>query len=283
MGKMEEIASRLLPLADAIKNAVSVDEVETMAESVKTFGKLMTKITRKEGRKKSDGSIVTAADMLTEKLLIRVVQKIWPSIAIMSEEANPTMPREKTFFSIDPLDGTQDYRDGGVNWSVSVGCLQEGEPIAGIVTQPMKGRTYFAMRRGGVFENIGFAWMSGVEKATNAEHALASDIITERTPRAYRDQIAVLSKTFGAPTAYFPAVAAGIEVMLGRSRAWLSHTVCHWDMAAIALFIKEMGGVAECLDGSPMPWDRIRMPPVLLAASQEDAGQVRDALKIKVL
>jgi hypothetical protein len=77
-----------------------------------------------------------------------------------------------------------------------------------------------------------------------------------------------------------PAVSQGVKVTLGFSKCWLAAPLKHWDVAATALMVEECGGIAETLEGGPVPWHELQMPPLLFAQSREAAAEARKVMDI---
>lgn len=229
-------------------------------------------------RIKADGSLMCAVDILVELQLISALEARWPHLEILSEESHPSMPKGEVFASIDSLDGSATYLSGMREWSISAGILSAGKPIAGVVVQPMLRRAFSMSADTEVmsFDYEQRRW-SLARPTRQTRPAIGMDI-SHNSPERYWHEARHLIKTLGVRPVNLPAVHAGIEILCGCVSAWWSYTAHHWDLAAIAVLLEKCGGIAECIDGSPIPWDRIKMPGILLAASREDADVVRRAL-----
>lgn len=89
---------------------------------------------------KADGSPLTQADLVANEILATALQANAPAIPIISEE-NPTNHDESApplFFLVDPLDGTREFirADGRGAFTVNIGLIKNGSPVAGIVYAP---------------------------------------------------------------------------------------------------------------------------------------------------
>ncbi len=85
---------------------------------------------------------------------------ITPDIPVISEENPREMnevilqhAREKaekegrdgpTYWSIDPIDGTSSFVDGGKEWGVFVGLVENGKPTIGVVYYPDQGKIFYS-------------------------------------------------------------------------------------------------------------------------------------------
>lgn len=98
--------------------------------------------------RKSDNSPVTIADKLSSEYIIKVLQKLHPKIAIISEEndekENLQILRKHTlFWLIDPLDGTWVFINKKGTFTVNIALIEDGVPIFGVLHSPLDGTTYY--------------------------------------------------------------------------------------------------------------------------------------------
>ncbi len=92
---------------------------------------------------KSDGSFVTTADLESDRLIKRRLRATFPDIPIISEESHvPKVDQSKPVFVVDPLDGTRDYVNGMSGFSVNIGIVLDGFPVAGVIYVPLHDRLY---------------------------------------------------------------------------------------------------------------------------------------------
>ncbi|THD77977.1 MAG: 3'(2'),5'-bisphosphate nucleotidase CysQ [Phenylobacterium sp.] len=96
---------------------------------------------------KADESPVTEADQRGEALILEALRKRFPDVPIISEEdasefgtPDAIGPR---FFLVDPLDGTKAFVRGDPNFTVNIGLIEDGRPVAGAVAAPPSAETWF--------------------------------------------------------------------------------------------------------------------------------------------
>jgi myo-inositol-1(or 4)-monophosphatase len=94
---------------------------------------------------KGAGDYVTASDRQSETAILEVLARESPGVAVLAEEQGGT--RASTMWAVDPLDGTTNFTRGFPVVAVSVGLLDRGVPIAGVVIAPFLGLE-FAVSRG---------------------------------------------------------------------------------------------------------------------------------------
>ncbi len=108
---------------------------------------------------KADRSWVTDVDHAVQALILDALAERFPDHAVVAEEtlAEPDQHADASTATycwvIDPIDGTRNYVRGFPVFSASVGVLCEGEPVAGVVYDPLTDRVYSATRGGGAYLN----------------------------------------------------------------------------------------------------------------------------------
>ena len=83
---------------------------------------------------KSAGDYVTDSDRRSEAAIVAVLRHETPDIALLAEEAGGA--RAGTMWAVDPLDGTTNFTRGFPSVGVSVGLLEAGRPVLGVVIAP---------------------------------------------------------------------------------------------------------------------------------------------------
>jgi len=97
--------------------------------------------------------LVTEADILSEKAILKILSRA--NVPILSEETrNSTEIPEKGFcLAVDPLDGTFNYSIRLPFFSVSIGILEDRKPIGGAILNPATGELFSALSKRGAFLN----------------------------------------------------------------------------------------------------------------------------------
>jgi 3'(2'), 5'-bisphosphate nucleotidase len=102
-------------------------------------------------REKADKSPVTDADEAAEHLILAGLTTIAPGIPIISEEAaaGGFVPDvERTFFLVDPLDGTKEFIARNGEFTVNIALIDHGIPVLGVVYAPAFARLFSGAARG---------------------------------------------------------------------------------------------------------------------------------------
>ncbi|WP_137112923.1 inositol monophosphatase family protein [Rhodobacter sp. SY28-1] len=86
---------------------------------------------------KAPGDLVSDADRAIEVSLRRLLARHFPDDGILGEEMGGR-PSGR-FWAVDPIDGTSNFLSGLPFWTISVGLMDRGQPIAGGILAPALG------------------------------------------------------------------------------------------------------------------------------------------------
>lgn len=214
---------------------------------------------------KGDQSPVTAADREAEDVLVDAIASAAPGTPIVAEEAasQGRVPRAaRTFFLVDPLDGTKEFINKRGEFTVNIALVSDGVPVFGIVYAPAMGDLYVTL---------------GKDKAVAAKVELAA----ARYDDCAFQPIAVRAPYLGGLTA-----VASRSHMSAEGEAWLSKwkimfrrdagsslkfcsiargeadlyprhgPTMEWDTAAGDAVLRAAGGVVTTLDGKPLRYGK---------------------------
>lgn len=121
--------------------------VEAASEVILPFWRTELDVVRK-----ADESPVTEADRAGERLILARLAERFPEIPAISEEhacefgtPDAIGPR---FFLVDPVDGTKAFVRGDPNFTVNIGLIDHGAPVAGAICAPATGEVWFTTAGG---------------------------------------------------------------------------------------------------------------------------------------
>lgn len=219
--------------------------IEDLIETFLKAGKIAKEISQK-GIKvsiKPDKSPVTDGDLAVDKILRNKIEIITPRIPIISEETvNLNIKnKNKTFWLIDPIDGTRDYIKKGDEYTLNAALIVDFKTVAGIVYAPAKDRLFYAYGMNLAFESTG-----GKIKNLNCKKldANAKEIIglenSSNTPneilKIYKEY-KVSKKVKMSSSLKFCILAAGeADIYAANARAF------EWDIAAGHAILEHAGG-----------------------------------------
>ena len=97
---------------------------------------------------KKDQSPLTIADRRAHTVICQVLEE--SGLPVLSEEGR-NIPYEerknwKTFWLVDPLDGTKEFIKRNDEFTVNIALISEGRPVAGVILVPVTRVLYFAGR-----------------------------------------------------------------------------------------------------------------------------------------
>ena len=104
--------------------------------------------------RKNDGSPVTAVDAAVQTALEAALPKIVKAPVLGEEMTNNQQiqiwgQRDTGIWCVDPIDGTTNFVNGIPYFAVSIAYFLKGEPVIGLVMNPMTGQLFTAEKGGG--------------------------------------------------------------------------------------------------------------------------------------
>jgi 3'(2'), 5'-bisphosphate nucleotidase len=201
---------------------------------------------RKKGLKKEikkDNTPVTNGDIEVNNLITGKIKKITPDIPIVSEESSTNKLNEnlKTFWLIDPIDGTNDYINDKDEFTINAGLIINNTPEVGLIYAPAKKRLFYTFNEGKCFEltnnkekklNCKKITKKGEIKAVSYSNKLKP--IIEDWHKKFKVTKHVKMKS----SLKFCVIATGeYDLYVAEPRA------CEWDIAAGHAIVKNAGGI----------------------------------------
>ena len=121
---------------------------EGLVETTSLAGKISVDLYKKGLKKiiKPDNSPVTNGDLEVNKLLTSKIKELTPNIPIISEETVDFKKENnlKTFWLIDPIDGTKEYIAGKEEYTINAALVLNQVPKLGLLGAPKKNRLFYA-------------------------------------------------------------------------------------------------------------------------------------------
>lgn len=222
--------------------------------------------------KKESGELVTVADVASERFLAPRLVDLLPGSLVVGEEAVDADPSlmeqlhgDQPVWTIDPIDGTNNFAAGRPIFAVMVGLVQGGETRAGWIHLPMEDKTAVAERGAGAW--IGETRLRASTRNSLAEmegtlHAssFAPPEIADKV-RGRRDRLNTVKSMSCAGAEYVRLAEAGLDFTLFTR-------LMPWDHVPGALICEEAGAAVACFDGSPYRAARYREIGVMVAPDQ---------------
>lgn len=209
--------------------------------------------------KSSARDLVTAADIASGVAVVRAIAEQLEHARFIVEEpevyAQAAVPRGELnaadVWVIDPLDGTTSFVHGYPCWSVSVACLQRGQPVAGAVYNvPTDEMVTAALGQGATLDSAPLV-CTGAH--THEEALLATGFPYDRGAPLDR-QLRLFERLLRPAHDVRRDGSAAVDlcnVAVGRTDGFWEIELKPWDMAAGVLVIEEAGGRVTDFQGRP--------------------------------
>ncbi len=235
--------------------------LKTAIEAATGAGRIIVERYSKERgiTKKGFRDIVTDADIAAESFIIGLINGRFPDHAILSEEAGGSDIGSGFTWLLDPLDGTTNYAHHHPVFAVSIGVLEHGNPLVGVIHDPLRDQTFVAHRGAGARLNDVPIHVSDVAELKNA--LLGVDWGHENDVRdRMLNYLHRLLPRCGTLRASGSAALALAYVAAGWTDAYFQPGLKPWDSAAGSLLVKEAGGECTTMKGEPY---RVQLPECL--------------------
>jgi 3'(2'), 5'-bisphosphate nucleotidase len=106
---------------------------------------------------KDDKSPLTKADLKANEIICSSLEKLYPTIPIMSEENKQTdyeiRKNWQYYWCIDPIDGTKEFVKKNGEFTVNIALIYKNTPVLGVVYAPAIDEMYKAKKGEGAFKN----------------------------------------------------------------------------------------------------------------------------------
>lgn len=207
--------------------------------------------TRIEVEQKEDASPVTVADRECETEIRRRIGEAFPDHAICGEEYgwSGQSGNRRCLWLIDPIDGTRSFIRGLEFWSVQIALMVDGRLVLGVSAAPAFGETVWAVEGRG-------AWLGGIrlhvadtDRLEDMDLSLGNVRSLARSPAWARVgalvERAARTRGYGDFYPYHRLAAGGLDAVVESDVNIL-------DIAALAVVVREAGGVVSELSGTPL-------------------------------
>lgn len=202
-------------------------------------------------RTKADSTPVTDADVAAEEAVRSVLRERFPEHGFLGEETGRSGTDSRVTWLVDPIDGTRAFVRGYPFFSTQIAAMVDGELVVGVSHAPFHG-------------DVGETAWAGVGGAfVNGRAVRVSDVHTLREAHVSFGNLRTL-----AGDARWAALGGIVEVAArvrgygdylqyhllagGHIDAVIESDVNILDIAALAVIVREAGGVFTDLEGGPV-------------------------------
>jgi histidinol-phosphatase len=201
---------------------------------------------------KSDDTPVTVADREAELAIRQVLQQALPQASIYGEEFGRDDNNLQLLWMVDPLDGTKSFVRRTPFFSTQIALMHRGELVLGVSSAPIYGETMWASAGGGTWfegERVQVAATSEMAKAslsTGNIKTLTKDARWDALGAMIRDSNRI--RGYGDFCHYHLLARGSLDLVIESDVNIL-------DVAALAVIVREAGGVFTDIQGKALTLD----------------------------
>lgn len=250
----------------------SVDYRELARDSASFVKKAGTLLTRQQRSTKIRGykdiaDIVTTADLASEKLLVSLIHKKYPSHSIDSEEMGVERKNSPYMWIVDPLDGTKEYARGITEYNCLIAVTQNDVLVAGAMWREGVGDLYTCAKGYGSKLNgrsITVSSASNLQKSFIGLHTPVGSLpasLIDASMTLMRDLIGISYRVRPGwdDARHLGWVAQGVldaHIVIPGTNKWC-------DVAPAIILVAEAGGTVTSMKGNPLTPERYKTEGLL--------------------
>jgi myo-inositol-1(or 4)-monophosphatase len=237
-----------------------MNKIEVMRRLARSAGEFMVGAAgdqRDSTEKSNIKDFVTVADIKSQDMIRAGLRTAFPGVDVLSEEdtANEQAAmREPDFtgFVLDPIDGTYNFKRDMRESAISIGYVERGEPVAGVVFDPYRDELYVAEKGKGATRNGEPIRVSSQKELAGASIATSNSYDDEAMVRNLQRQIGIYEQSGIMP--WTNCLGSGVLIMAwvacGRIDAYHHNGIKPWDNAAAFVILREAGATVHDLNGN---------------------------------
>jgi inositol-phosphate phosphatase / L-galactose 1-phosphate phosphatase / histidinol-phosphatase len=189
---------------------------------------------------KPDATPVTLADMEIETCIREEIARVYPTHGILGEEHGSVNLDADWVWVIDPIDGTKAFTCGKPQFGTLVALTYLGEPVVGVIDQPILHERWVGVK------GLGATFNGVAARVKATQKPLSETIVLTTTPDMFRGAEGALARLraackgvyYGGDCYNYALLASGhVDVVVEMDLKTV-------DFAAVVNPIVEAGGVA---------------------------------------
>ncbi len=230
-------------------------EIEGIVRSIAPY--LMDRSKASDVMVKGKADFVTQVDLAVQSHLEALLSERFPEIQFMGEEnCGRDYDPNKPLWILDPVDGTTNLIYDFHFSSVSLGLVEHGEAVLGVVYNPYTDEMFSAKKGEGAFLNDVPIHVSGASELEDSLVAIGTTPYNKENADVVFD---LLKRIFISCKDIRRCGTASLDlcyVACGRCDAFVERDLKPWDYAAGAAIIQEAGGALCDWQGNPIRFDQ---------------------------
>ncbi len=195
-------------------------------------------------QKSGQSDLVTEIDLKSSNLINSILKGMAPNIPIIDEEDDSitSFDNIELAFIVDPLDGTLNFVHGLTEFTVSLGLVYKGNPLAGVVYHPILGDLFSGVDKLG-------SWKNGKEIKVGDEKSLSECLVGSGVPydpnireSGFIKPFQLLMNKVREIRLLGSAALALCYVASGQLSGFYEYDLSPWDVAGATAIILGAGG-----------------------------------------
>lgn len=226
---------------------------------------------------KGYGDFVTQVDFAVQGFLFKELSVLYPSIQCVGEESdNKNVDYEKSMWILDPIDGTANLVYGLNQSAVSLGLVEKGEPVFGVVYNPFSGELFWGEKGKGAYLHDKKLSVTKAEKMSDSLIGVGtSPYYKELADENFSEMCEVFKRCLDIRR--FGAAALDLcNLAAGRIDGFYEKRLKPWDYTAGAVIVTEAGGKITNFNLGKIAFDR---PDDIIATNSKIHSELADVLK----
>jgi histidinol-phosphatase len=198
---------------------------------------------------KGDDTPVTVADRESELAIREILARALPEAGIYGEEYGADDTTREWLWLVDPLDGTKSFVRRTPFFATEIALMHRGELVLGVSSAPVYGERMWAVKGRGAYldgERVHVADTAALAQAvisTGNVKTLTTDARWGVLGELIRESNRI--RGYGDFCHYHLLARGGVDLVIESDVNIL-------DIAALAVIVREAGGVFTQLDGGPL-------------------------------
>lgn len=203
----------------------------------------MKPVNENEVHYKGVANIVTDSDIKVQEMVIKKLSEKYPNIEFIAEEMemDNEVDINKSYFILDPIDGTTNFKYGLKHSAVSLAYMEKGEIIYGIIYNPFTNEIFEGFKGEGSYLN---GEQIHVGKTKSLKESLVAFGTCPYNKELAKEIFDCIYNIFMEALEVKRLGSAALEmcyVACGRLDAFLEKELKVWDIAAGYIIAKEAG------------------------------------------
>ncbi|MFT6332327.1 MAG: histidinol phosphatase-like enzyme (inositol monophosphatase family) [Lentimonas sp.] len=202
---------------------------------------------------KEDQSPVTLADKETEEVIRNAIKNKFPDHGIIGEEFAAINEGAKYQWVIDPIDGTISFVIGRPIFGNLIALCEDGEPILGVINQPIAKERWVGIKDGDAFFN-------GKKIQTRKCQNLSDAVLCSTSPFFFQGKDLEMLNKISSQTKYQSqgGIIYGGDCYLfgllamGQIDVIIEQGLNSFDFAALATVVESAGGIITDWKGNSL-------------------------------